>query len=169
MPVSVARLRRWFAGAMVFVCVVVGGTYLYLRHRVQNALKQVPGRIGIEIQESAEGFTISKSEQGHTLFKLQASKAVQFKQGGRAELHDVTITLYGRDSSRFDQVYGEAFEYDPQSGNVASKGEVSIDLQANPQGILHPDQAMPKELKNPIHLKTSNLVFNKNAGDAWTP
>jgi lipopolysaccharide export system protein LptA len=168
MPVSTARLRRWFVGALVLVCVAVGGTYLYLRHRVTNALKEIPGKIGIEIQQSAQGFTISKSLQGRTLFKLQASKAVQFKQSGRAELHDVTITLYGRDSARFDQVYGQEFEYDTQSGEVSSKGEVSIDLQANPEGILHPDQTTPKELKNPIHLKTSNLIFNKNSGDAWT-
>ena len=169
MPVSITRLRRWFAVALVFVCLVVGGTYLYLRHRVTNALKQIPGKLNIEYSQSAQQFTISKSEQGRTIFKLQASKAVQFKQGGRAELHDVTITLYGRDSSRFDQVYGEAFDYDPQSGDIRSRGEVSIDLQANPQGILHPDQAMPHELKNPIHLKTSDLVFNKNTGDASTP
>ncbi|MBW8869717.1 MAG: hypothetical protein JF563_02930, partial [Acidobacteriales bacterium] len=96
MPVSISHLRRWFAGAAILVCVIIAGTYFYARHRVQNALKQVPGRIGIEIQQSAQGFTISKSDQGRTLFKLQASKAVQFKQGGHAELHDVTITLYGR-------------------------------------------------------------------------
>lgn len=167
MPVSVARLRRWFVAALVLVCVVVGGAYLHLRHRVQNVRKQVQ-KLGIEVQQSANQFTISKSEQGRTIFKLQASKAVQFKEGGRAELHDVTITLYGHDASRFDQVYGKAFDYDPQSGNVSSRGEVSIDLQANPQGMLHPDQAMPHELKNPIHLKTSDLVFNKNTGDAWT-
>ncbi|PYV70183.1 MAG: hypothetical protein DMG97_19860, partial [Acidobacteria bacterium] len=119
--------------------------------------------------QSAQGFTISKSDQGRTLFKLQASKAIQFKQGGRAALHDVTITLYGRDSSRFDQVYGQDFEYDQQSGNVTSAGEVSIDLQANPQGILRPDQTPPKELKNPLHLKTTGLVFNQKTGDAWTP
>ena len=167
MPVSIARLRRWFIAALVLVCVAVGGVYLHFRHRVQNVRKQVQ-KLGIEVQQSANQFTISKSEQGRTIFKLQASKAVQFKEGGRAELHDVTITLYGRDASRFDQVYGEAFDYDPHSGNVSSRGEVSIDLQANPQGMLHPDQAMPRELKNPIHLKTSDLVFNKNTGDAWT-
>ena len=169
MPISVSRLRRWFAGVAIFVCVGVLGTYFYAKHRVQNALKQVPGKIGIEIQQSAQGFTISKSEQGRTLFKLQAKKAIQFKQGLRAELHDVTITLYGRDSSRFDQVYGQDFEYDQQSGNVTSNGEVSIDLQANPQGILHPDQTPPKELKNPLHLKTTGLVFNQKTGDAGTP
>ena len=168
MPISIAGLRRWFVIALAFVCVGVGGTYLYLRHRVTNALKQVPAKIGLEIQQSANQFTISKSEQGRTIFKLQASKAVQFKDGGHTELHDVTITLYGRDSSRFDQVYGQAFDYDPQSGNISSRGEVSIDMQANPEGVLHPDQAMPHELKDPIHLKTSDLVFNKNTGDAWT-
>jgi len=128
MPVSIGRLRRWFVAALAIVCVMVGGSYLYLRHRVTNALKQVREKIPIEVQQSAQQFTISKSEQGRTIFKLQASKAVQFKQGGRTELHDVTITLYGRDSSRFDQVYGEAFDYDPPSGNVTGKGEVSIDL-----------------------------------------
>jgi lipopolysaccharide export system protein LptA len=169
MPISISRLRRWFAGAAIFVCIAVLGTYFYAKHRVTNALKQVPGKIGVEIQQSAHGFTISKSDQGRTLFKLQASKAVQFKQGGRAELHDVTITIYGRGSSRFDQVYGQDFEYDQQSGNVTSNGEVSIDLQANPQGMLSPDQTPPKELKNPLHLKTTGLVFNQKTGDAWTP
>ncbi len=151
------------------MCLSVAGTYFYAKHRVQNALKQIPGKIGINIQQSAQGFTISKSEQGRTLFKLQASRAVQFKQSGQIELHNVTITLYGRDSSRFDQVYGEDFEYDQSSGDVTSQGEVSIDLQANPEGILDPDQAPPKELKNPLHLKTTGLVFNQKSGNAWTP
>src|SRR5882757_4104991 len=126
MPLSISRLRRWFAAAAIFVCIVVLGTYFYARRRVQNALKQVPEKIGLNIQQSANGFTISKSEQGRTLFKLQASKAIQFKLGGRAELHDVTITLYGRDSSRFDQIYGTDFEYDPQSGDVIGKGQVQM-------------------------------------------
>lgn len=168
MQISIPRLRRWFALATVLVCLVVLGTYLYLHHRVQNALREVPEKIGINIQQSAQGFTISKSEQGRTLFKLQASKAIQFKQGGKVELHDVSITLYGRDSSRFDQVYGQDFEYDRPSGDVTSKGEVSIDLESNPKGVLNPDQAAPKELKDPIHLKTTGLVFNVKSGDART-
>lgn len=169
MPVSAARLRRWVAAVLVLICAIVAGTYFYARQKVQNALKQVPSKIGLEIQQSAQGFTISKSLLGRTLFKVQASKAVQFKQGGRVELHDVTITLYGRDSSRFDQVYGSDFDFDRDSGDVTSKGEVSIDLQANPEGLANPDQTAPKELKNPIHLKTTGLVFNQKTGDAYTP
>ena len=157
------------AAALIVVCAVVGGVYFYARKRVKNALREVPEKIGLQIQQSAHGFTISKSEQGRTLFKVQASRAIQFKSGGKAELHDVAITLYGSDSSRFDQIYGKDFEYDPKSGDVTSKSEVQIDLQSNSEGALHSDQSPPKELKNPIHLRTTNLVFNKNTGDAATP
>ncbi|HZQ18411.1 MAG TPA: LPS export ABC transporter periplasmic protein LptC [Terriglobales bacterium] len=169
MNISTTRLRRWFAAVGVLVCLLVLGMYFHARHSIQNALNQVPEKLNIQVQQSAQGFTVSRSEQGRTWFKLQASKAVQFKAGGRAELHDVMITIYGRDSSRFDRIYGKTFDYDQQSGNVTSTGEVSIDLQANPQGVTNPDQAAPKELKNPIHLKTTNLVFNQKTGNAWTP
>ena len=148
--------------------VLVAGAYFYASWRVQNALKEVPGKIGLNVQQSAQGFTVSRSEAGRTIFKIQANKAVQFKEGARAELHDVMITLYGRDSSRFDQIYGADFEYDPQSGDVSAKGEVNIDLEANPEGLLKPDQAPPKELKNPVHLKTSGLIFNQKTGNAYT-
>lgn len=168
MRIPISRLRRWFAATAIAAVLVVAGVYFYARHRVQNALKQVPEKIGIEIKQSATGFTVSKSEQGRTLFRIQASKAVQFKQGGHAELHDVEITLYGRDSSRFDQIYGADFEYDQQSGEVTAQGPVQIDLESNPGGLTRADQAPPKELKNPIHLQTSGLVFNQKTGNAYT-
>ena len=168
MAISVSRLRRAFAIATVGVSLAVAAVYFYARHRVQNALQQVPQKIGLEIKQSATGFTVSRSEQGRTLFKIEASKAVQFQQGGHAELHDVAITLYGRDSKRYDEIYGSDFDYDPQSGDVTARGEVHIDLEANPEGILNADQAPPKELKNPIHLKTSGLVFNQKTGNAFT-
>src|ERR1700687_1918566 len=168
MPTNLSRLRHWFVGAIIFVIVLVAEAYFYARHRVQNALKQIPQKIGLEIKQSATGFTVSKSEQGRTLFTIQASKAVQFKQGGHAELHDVQITLYGSDSSRFDQIRGADFEYDRPSGNGTAQGEVQIGLQSNPEGLLNPDQSPPSELKNPIHLRSSRLIVNQNTGDAHT-
>jgi len=168
MPSKLSRLRHWFAAAIVAALLLVAGTYFYARHRVQNALKQVPEKIGLEIKQTATGFSISKSQQGRTLFTIQANKAVQFKQGGHADLHDVQITLYGSDSGRFDQIRGADFEYDQQTGNVIAKGEVLIDLQANPEGLLKPDQSPPAERKNPIHLKTRGLTFNQSSGDAHT-
>ena len=168
MPSNLSRLRRWFAAAIVAALLLVAGTYFYARHRVQNALKQIPEKIGLEIKQTATGFSISKSQQGRTLFTIQASRAVQFKKGGHTELHDVQITLYGSDSTRFDQIRGADFEYDQQTGNVIAKGEVLIDLQSNPEGMSNPDQSPPAERRNPIHLKTSGLTFNQSSGDAHT-
>src|SRR5579863_2853479 len=168
MPASLSVLRRWFAAAAIAAVLLVAGAYFYARHREQNALKDVPEKIGLEIKQTATGFTVSKSEQGRTLFTIQAGKAIQFKQGGHSELHDVEITLYGRDSTRFDRIYGNDFEYDQQSGDVTAKGEIQIDLETNPGGLNNPDQAPPQGLNNPIHLKTSGLVFNQKTGDAST-
>ncbi len=167
-----AQISQWLAlGALaasaIALVLLVAGVYFYA-NKVENALKQVPVKIGNEIQQSAQGFTYSHSEGMHTIFKIQASKSVQYKEGGRVELHDVTITLFGRDSSRFDQIYGADFEYDPRSGDVVGKGEVQMDLEANPEGLIHPDQATPKELKNPVHLVTTNLLFNQKTGNALT-
>ena len=168
MLVPIARLRRWFALGAIIITVIVAAAYFFGHWQVRNALKGVPKEIGYEVQQSAQEFTISRSEQGRTIFTVRASKAVQFKQGGRTELHDVYIIVYGRDASRYDRIYGADFEYDPQSGDVSAKGDVQIDLEANPAGLASPDQAPPKELKNPIHLKTSGLVFNQKTGNAYT-
>ena len=131
MPLNISRLRRWFAAAAIAAGVIVSVAYFYGRHRVQNALKQVPEKIGIDIKQTAQGYTYSQSAQGRTLFKIQAAKAL-FKIGGQAELKDVAITLYGRDAGRFDQIYGSDFEYNTQSGDVTAHGKVPIDLEAIP-------------------------------------
>ena len=165
MPLPVTRLRRWFAAAAILMIAIVAGMYFYARWRVSQVVHQVPARIGLDIQQTAEGFSISKSEQGRTQFTVSASKAVQFKQGGRAELHNVKIVVYGTDSSRFDRIAGDDFEYDPASGNVTAKGRVLIDLEANPEGLKSSDQTPPPATNKPIHVETEGLVFNKDSGD----
>ncbi len=166
--VNVSRLRYWFAAATILVVVVVAGFYVYARYRVSRTVKDIPAKLGLEIQQSTDSFSLSKSEGGRTLFTIKASKALQYKEGGRAELHNVSIVVYGRESNRFDQIYGDDFLYDPQSGNVVANGVVHIDLEANPQPEAHPELGSPGELKNPIHLKTSGLVFNQKSGVAIT-
>ncbi len=169
MPLQITRLRRWLVATALLLICVVAGIYVHRRRQARDVFKQIPGKMNLDIQQTAEGFKVSKSEQGHTLFTIQANKAVQFKLGGRAELHNVKITLYGRDTSRYDQIYGDDFAYDPQSGNVTAKGEVRIDLEANPEGLLKPDQSKPTVMRNPIHLVTRDVVFNQKTGDAFTP
>jgi lipopolysaccharide export system protein LptA len=168
MSLPIYRLRRWLAVIAVLFIAMVAGTYFYARMRLRNVMKEIPNRIGFDIKQTANGFQFSKSDGKRTLFTVEASDLKQFKLNGRAELHNVSIILYGRDSSRFDQIYGDDFTYDKASGNITASGDVQIDLEANPTGQSGPDQGTPKELKNPIHLKTRDLVFNQNSGDAST-
>src|ERR1700693_4059417 len=168
MPLKVYRLRRLLALTAVLLTLVVAGMYFYARSRATNVLKQIPGKIGYDIKRTASGFQFSKSDGKRTLFTIQASDVKEFKLNGNAELHNVSIVLYGRDSARFDQIYGDDFAFNQKTGDVTAKGDVQIDLVANPAGLASPDQTTPKELKNPIHLKTRDLVFNKETGNAWT-
>jgi lipopolysaccharide export system protein LptA len=168
MALPVYRLRRLLAATAVLLTLVVAGMYVYARLKATSVLSRIPGKIGIDIKQTVNGFQISKSDGKRTLFTVQASDVKEFKLNGHAELRNVNIVLYGRDSSRFDQIYGDDFAYDQKTGDVTAKGEVQIDLVANPAGLASPDQSTPKELKNPIHLKTRDLDFNKDTGNAWT-
>lgn len=168
MPLDPKRLRRWFAAAAVFVIAISLAYYFYGRTHSWRVVERVQGKMGVEVQQATQGFTMSKSEAGRTIFTVHASNAVQYKEGGRALLRDVNILVYGRASDRFDQITGDNFEYDPNSGDIISHGEVTIDLEGNAQGPLRPDQAAPVELKNPVHLKTRGLIFNQKTGAAAT-
>src|SRR5476651_1420465 len=99
MPPSVPRLRRWIALAAFLAVAVVGGFYLYRRWRIQVAVQGLPAKLsklGLDIKQTADSFSVSKSEQGRTIFTARASRAVQLKDGGRVELHSVVITVFGR-------------------------------------------------------------------------
>ncbi|HUO60472.1 MAG TPA: LptA/OstA family protein [Candidatus Acidoferrales bacterium] len=165
---SVKRLRVWFASLGIATVLVVIGFYMVAKVEQRKLLREIPPKLGIEIQQSSQGFVFSKSEGGKTLFTIRASRATQYNEGNKASLHDVNIVVYGRQSNRFDQIYGSDFEYDPQAGTVSAKGEVHIDLQGVAEGDVSPDQGPPREMKNPIHLKTEGLVFNQKSGTAHT-
>src|SRR5215813_11435985 len=166
MPVNPRLLRRLFAASAVIVVLIVCAFYLRGVLKVKR-LGNIP-KIPSNVAQSTKGFTFSKSEGGRTLFTIHAAQAEQLKESGRAELHDVNIIIYGRESNRFDQIYGADFVYDPRTGDVVTKGEVHIDLESDATGASRPDQAPPQEMKNPIHLKTSGLVFNHKTGLAET-
>jgi len=146
---------------------VVAGFYIYARYRVHRAIHDLPARLGGNIQQNTEGFTYSQAEGGHTIFSISAANAVRYKQGGKAELHKVKIISYGRDSDRLDEISGDEFEYDAQSGDIVAKGKVAIQLQAT-QAKASAADADAKRVGSPMHLETSGLVFNQKTGIART-
>lgn len=166
MALNPRLLRRLFAAGAVILVLIVSAFYVrgILREKPLGNIPTIPA----DVAQSTKGFTFSKSEGGRTIFTIHAAQEEQLKESDRAELHDVNIVVYGRQSNRFDQIYGSEFQYDPHSGDVVANGDVNIDLEGDKTGASRPDQAPPQEIKNPIHLKTSGLIFNRNSGLAET-
>lgn len=168
MPFDPRQIRRWLLSAAALLVLLVLAFYLYGRWRLRTVVRTTPQRLGVNVERSSQGFSLSKSENGRTLFTIHAAKAIEYKEGGHAQLQDVNIVIYGKTGDRFDQISGSDFEYDPASGDVIAHGDVEIDLEANTQGPLRPDQAPPKEQKNLIHISTKGLAFNQKTGIATT-
>ena len=164
MALNTKRLRFGIAAAGILLLAVVIGFYAYAKYKVAKEIADIPKKLGIDVQQSTQGFTFSKSEGGKTLFTISAGKAVQFKQGQRAELENVRIIVLGENDD-YDQIFGKAFAYDPEAGVVAAKGEVLIDLQA--QGKPTSDPLQNAE-KGRVHFRTSGLSFNQKTGMAET-
>jgi lipopolysaccharide export system protein LptA len=170
MGVTPARLRTWILVLGGGLVAAIAAFFLYGRWQGRRFGSDVPGGLGTSIQQSTNGFTYSESRDGHTIYTLHASKAVQYKSGGHAELHDVSITLYGAQGAPANRIYGKAFDWDPVNGIARAMGEVQIDLQgaatpASPGGKAPADDS---EGRNTVHVKTSGLVFNKQTGLAST-
>jgi lipopolysaccharide export system protein LptA len=165
-----AKLRTWIlllGGALIAAIVVF---LLYGRWQGRRLGRDLPGGLATAIQQSTEGFTYSESRGGHTIYTLHASKAVQFKGDGHAELHDVGITLYGAQGAPSNRIYGSNFDWDPVHGIARAMGEVQIDFQgsANPGPQAGKAPVEEGESRNTVHVKTSGLVFNKQTGLANT-
>ncbi len=167
MPFDPKRLRKVFAGGAVMVFIIALGFYLHGFFNPQETLPDTPKNIPSGVEKSATGFNLSKSEGGKTLFTIHAASVQQYKEGGRAALHDVSITVFGRNQDRSDQIYGADFAYDPAAKVVTAEGEVRIDLEAVSASTTL-GQPSAAETKNLIHVKTSGLTFNENTGIAQT-
>ena len=140
---NIAQVRKWLVGSAVGLLVIVTVSYYVAKLKVGPTLHTVPPKLGIDIQQTSAGFTLSKSEGGRTIYTIRASNAVQFKKGGHADLKNVHIVVYGKAHDRFDQIYGNEFTYDPETGDINGIGEVHIDLEGYAEGPSKPDQAPP--------------------------
>jgi lipopolysaccharide export system protein LptA len=147
--------------------------------------RDLPTRLGLEIQQQANGVTYTQSHGGHTLFKIHASRVVQLKQG-TATLHDVKIEIYGQDGSRVDRIEGGEFEYDQKNNTATAAGPVEITLMrpavapaiapkataalaVNGKAIARPlATAAETAASGEIHVKTSGLTFDQKSGVAST-
>src|SRR6202453_412387 len=170
MGLTPAGLRMWIAVVAGLLVAAITGFFVYGRWQGRFLGHDVPSGLGTAVQQSTDGFTYSESRGGHTIYTLHASKAVQYKSGGHAELHDVSITLYGAQGAPANRIYGSNFDWDPVHGIARAMGEVQIDFQgaATPASQAGKAPAEDGESRSTVHVKTSGLEFNKQTGLAST-
>ncbi len=169
MRLTIKGLRRWVMGAAALLLAVVAGFLFYGRYRFRHIARDLPARLGINIQQTATGFSYSQSSQGHTLFTLKASKEFQLRSG-HVLLHNVDITLYGPPgSNRTDHIYGSDFDYDQNAGVAVSHGEVQIELAGMSGQTPGAGSAGAKPgAANTIRVQTSGVTFAQKTGEAST-
>lgn len=171
--------------AGILLVVALGVFLAVAKYRHPFNLRELPKRLGVDIQQEANGVTYSHSLGAHSQYKIHASKEVQLKQG-IVQLHDVKIELYGQDGSRVDRIAGDEFEYDPKSGKATAAGPVEITLmRPGVAPAIAPkaaaDEAVSGKVKGKplataeetaaageIHVKTSGLSFDWNSGVTTT-
>ena len=160
-----ARYARWSAIAAGLIALAISGLYAQRSLRAARARRGAPAAVPLTVQQQSAQFSFSKVEQDHTLFTVRASHATQYKDQNRALLEGVWITIYGRDGSRNDNIHTRECSYAPLTGAVRCKGEVQIEIQnANPSA-----GKSAGALENNLEVKTSDLTFNRDTGEASTP
>ena len=87
--------------------------------------RDLPQRLGLNIQQEANGYTFVHAFGAHSQYRIHASKEVQLKDN-RVQLHDVQIELYGEDGTDIDRIAGDTFDYDQKSGVATAQGPVEM-------------------------------------------
>jgi lipopolysaccharide export system protein LptA len=183
---TIERMRTLVLAAGVLLIVALSVFLVIGKWRNSFNRRDLPKRLGIDIQEEANGWTYTHGFRGHTLYKIHASKWVQLRQNSHVLLHDVQIELYGVDGNRVDRIQGADFEYDPIGGVAKAAGQVEITLMRPSVAPAIAPNATPKEVLNDklksdslvtaaqtasqgeIHVRTSGLTFDRNSGKAST-
>ena len=192
MRLTIERMRTLVLLAG-FLLVAALGTFLAIgKWKRPFNRRDLPKRLGIDIQQEANGFTHAEFRAGHALFKITASKEEQLS-GERFRLHSVRIEMYGANGGA-SSIEGSEFEYDRKSGLAHADGPVEITLTrpssvtgkssagtsiagnsgmntanpaTNPAGQAGQSQAGQSQAGQ-IHVKTSGLTFDQRSGVAST-
>ncbi len=183
MRLTIERLRTLVVVTAVLLLAATVGFLAIGKIRNPFKTRDLPQKLGFNIEQESNGVTFSHALGGHSQFKVHASKVVQLKQGN-ALLHDVRIDLYGEDGSRVDRIEGGEFEYDQKNRTAVAAGPVEITLMRPGVAPAIAPKAVSSQVlaskgsplnsaaraaaAGQVHVKTSGLNFNWDTGIATT-
>ena len=161
MAVALRSVRVALVAVTVLLLVVLASYigYGYARRKAQDALRELPHKLGMDITQDSDNFTYSQTSKGKTIFTVRASKALEHKNG-LITLREVNIELFGPTGTRHDRMHGHEFEFNRKNGILTAVGEALIDLE--------PPTSTGADEAHMIHVRTSGLVLRKEDGTAET-
>lgn len=158
----VKQIQRVALAAGVAVTLVLAGSYGVRRWRAYQALRAVPKTMPADIQQQAKEFNFSRSEAGHTLFTVRASRTVE-RAGQLTVLEEVVIRIFGRRGERADEIRTGRCEYDVgRTGTIRCPGAVAVRLGAGSPADASAATAPA------IQLNTAGVEFDPAEAVAWT-
>ena len=164
-----ARYARWSATIALLLTVGVGCVYARRAWEAHKASEHGPSSVPAAVEQQSAGFLFSKVAGDRTEFTVHASRATEFKEGGRSVLEDVWITVYGKSGERFDNLHTRQCDYLSASQAITCAGEVRIDLESAADARLHPGApGHPNPAASVIHIATSQVSFSHDSGVART-
>jgi lipopolysaccharide export system protein LptA len=164
---TIERIRTLVLGAGLLLILAIAAFLVFDKWKNRLIHHDIPQRLGIEIQQEANGVTYTQAHGGNTIFKIHASRVVQLRNQ-HATLHDVEIELYGQHGRRVDTIRGDEFDYDQKTGIASASGPVEISMQS-PAAAAAPGTATAKaKAADLIRVHTSGLVFEQKTGIATT-
>lgn len=153
------RFRQLLALGLVVAAAAVAAVYFINRRADQLAAARRPELkaplLGLDVQQSASGLTIAKTDSGRPVFRVEARRAEKVGPGGEDELHQVRILIYADDGIHADEIAGDDFAYDEASGALHARGPLHIAVQEEPAD---PGAATP------IFIEASDLDYNVKRG-----
>lgn len=156
----VEKIRRLALLGAVVMTLMVAGSYGLRRWRAEQARRAVPAAVPADVQQQAEKFTFSRTQEGQTLFTVEASRTTE-RAGQTTVLEDVVVHIYGQRGERADEIRTARCEYDAEgTERIVCPGEVVVSLR-NAQGT---DVAADSS----IQLTTTALQFDPIGSVAWT-
>src|ERR1700760_3798087 len=103
MALTPQQIRRLFAAGAVLAVLVAAFFYLRGILKTRSVAVTLLRNIPANLDKLGKGFTFSQSAGQKTLFTIHAAGFQQYKDGGKAELSDVSIIVYGREEKRHAQ------------------------------------------------------------------
>ncbi|MGH9599856.1 MAG: hypothetical protein ACRD27_08315, partial [Terracidiphilus sp.] len=185
MRFTIERMRALVLAAGILLVVALGVFLAIGKWKSLLNGRDIPKRLGIDIEQEANGVTYTQSHGGHTLFKIHASRVEQLKNS-HSLLHNVTIDLYGQNGRSADRIAGSDFEYNQQTGIATARGKVEITLMQPGEALAiapkakagqtgngrakgkAPASAAQSAAAGAIHVETSGLSFNEKTRVAST-